>query len=115
MNHDAMFSGPCSLNPFIIGMKFPGLVSQLDQVCRIEVGHPEEALCSNIELFFVRPIFQSWMLRIEPMQEVGVVGVDNQKFHGRRYCIKLTNFSTVRSLLNLSAAYDAASDRRFAQ
>src|SRR6266446_3409018 len=72
---------PCLLHEFIIGVNVPCLMSQFLQVSRIKVCPAKETLRPHPHLFFIALVFQTWILTVEPIQEVGIVRTKQEKPH----------------------------------
>src|SRR5438105_13188648 len=101
-----MFSSPRFLQLFVIEVNILSFVSQFAEVAGIEAAIAEQTSCAHCQLLFIRPIFQTCVLSIEPRKKLGIVCVQNKKFHYQVsampvYCRSGTHMAKLRYIKRL--------------
>jgi hypothetical protein len=77
-----MLPGPRRLDKRIVRVNAERLVSEYSQIVRHKIRLAEQARGSDLHLFIEGSMLQTFVLRIEPLEEGRVVRVDDQEAHG---------------------------------
>lgn len=75
-----MLFAPCPLHDFVVRMNIPCFVAQFAQVAGVEIRDAEQAIDARLHLLVVWLLLQARMLGIKPVEEVRVVGVEEEEF-----------------------------------
>src|SRR4030095_3262982 len=77
MDLQPMFPCPRRLQGFIIEKDVMRLMTKFPEIAGIRHSTSEETLRSNLHLLLIGFMLQTWILSIQPMQERGIISIND--------------------------------------